>query len=156
MSFSYFSYLLNNLMLPVFALAFVAFPVCKMLGRIIGSLVRGERVEFGDFSAVMMFILLIVLFAILANILISGGGLNLITERADDALTMEGTIETIESGTIWANPRYSANGEMSNGYTLTVDGVECFSMALGTLEVGDQVTVTYMPNSGYVLSIVEK
>ena len=40
--------------------------------------------------------------------------------------------------------------------TYTVDGVELKGMAKGTLEAGDEVTVTYLPKSGYVLSIEEQ
>lgn len=155
MTFSFSSYLLNNLMLPVFAIAFAAFPVCKMIGRIAGQLVRGESVDFGDAQAVLMFIALILLLGILVNILISGGGLGLITERVDDAVSVEGTIEELRPGSIWKNPRYSTNGEVSNGYTFVIDGVECFGMAKGSLEIGDTVTAAYMPKTGYILTISE-
>ena len=155
MTFSYFSYLLNNLMLPVFGIAFIAFPVCKMIGRVIGQVRRGESVDFGDSQMVLMFLGLIVLAVILVNMLLGSGGLYLITERTGDALTVEGAVEQIESYSIWESPRYNVGGEVSNGYAITVDGVTCTSMALGTLEVGDAVTVTYLPKSGLVLSIEE-
>lgn len=155
MTFSYFSYLLNNLMMPVFAIAFIAFPVCKMLGRVIGQVRRGETVDFGDAQMVLMFIVLIVLAVILVNILLSSGGLKLITERPGDAVTLEGTVEQVDAYSIWESPRYSVGGEISNGYAITIDGVTCSSMALGTLEVGDEVTVTYLPKSGLILAIEE-
>ena len=155
MTFSFFSYLLNNLMLPVFAIVFVGYPVFQTIFRLIGQKVRGEQVELPGFQAVLMFIVLIVLLVILFNMLISGGGLGLITDRADDALTVEGVIEEIHPGTIWSNPRYTVNGEISNGYTLVIDGVECFSMAKGELEIGDTVSASYMPKTGYVLNIQE-
>lgn len=155
MTFSYFSYLLNNLMLPILGIAFVGVPVCKMIGHLISQVRRGESIDFGGAQALMMFLALIVLAGILVNTLFAGGGYHLITERAKDAVTVEGTIEQIQSGSIFSNPRYSANNETSNGYILTIDGISCTSMALGTLEVGDAVSVTYMPKSGYILTIEE-
>ena len=38
----------------------------------------------------------------------------------------------------------------------TVDGVTLTGMAKGTLEPGDEVVVTYLPKSGFVLSIEEQ
>lgn len=155
MTFAYSEYLINNLVLPLFALAFIAVPVGRMIISVIGHAVRGEGVNFGDAKTVLLLILMIVVAVILCNILISGHGYCLIGERASDAVTAEGTIEQIQPLSIFSSPKYTASGESSNGYAITIDGTTCTSMALGTLEVGDQVTVTYMPNSGYILSIQE-
>lgn len=154
MVFAYSEYLFNNLMLPVFALVFIAVPVFRMVGRIIGQLVRKEAVEFGDSKVVLLFILLIVVAAILCNILLHGG-IHLILERPGSAVTTQGTIEEINACGILESPKYTFSGENSNGYKITIGDVTCTSMALGSLEVGDEVTVTYMPKSGFVLSIEE-
>lgn len=155
MTFAYSSYLLNNLILPIFGLAFIAIPMFKFISNIIMAKLKGESVSLGDTRMVILPILLALLAVILAGILFRGG-VHLIYERADDAVTIQGTIEEIDTCSIVEGPQYTVNGERSNGYEITVDGVTCTSMALGTLEVGDEVTVTYMPNSGFILSIVEE
>ena len=155
MTFSYFDYLINNLVLPVFALAFIAFPVCRMVVQVIRRVKNGESVSFGDASTVLVFLLMLVVAVILGNILFSSSGCYLISERPGDAVTTQGTIEQIQPLGIFESPKYTSNGESSNGYAITIDGVSCTAMAQGTLEVGDEVTVTYLPKSGFVLSIEE-
>lgn len=154
MTFAYSEYLINNLLLPIFALAFIAVPVFKALFRLLGQLVRKESVDFGDSKAVLLLIALIVVAVILGNILFHGG-IHLIYERAASAVTTQGTIEEIQACSILESPKYTAGGESSNGYEITIDGTTCRTMALGSLEVGDEVTVTYMPKSGFVLTIEE-
>lgn len=154
MTFAYQDYLFNSLLLPVFALVFLAVPVFQMIGRIIAQLVRGERAAFGDYRGVILFVLLILLGVLLVSSLFQGG-IHLIYERADDAVTVSGTIEEIHKRSALSGTRYTSHGETSSGYDYTVNGVTCTGMALGTLEVGDEVTVTYMPKSGFVLAIEE-
>lgn len=154
MTFAYSEYLFNNLVLPVFALVFIAVPVFKLLFRLIGQLVRGESLDFGDSKAVLLFVLMIAIAVILCNILLHGG-IHLIYERADDSVTVQGTIEDVQPCSIFSSPKYNTNKENSNGYLLTIGNVTCTSMALGDLEVGDMVSVVYMPKSGFVLSIEE-
>lgn len=153
MTFSYFDYLISNLVLPVFALAFIAFPVCRLVIQVIRQVKNSESVSFGEASTVLVFILMLVVAVILGNILFRSGGFYLITERPGDAVTTQGTIEEIQPLGIFESPKYMSNGESSNGYAITIDGISCTTMAQGMLEVGDEVAVTYLPNSGFVLSI---
>lgn len=154
MTFAYQDYLFSNLLLPVFALVFISVPVFQMIGRIIRQLIRGERAAFGDYRGVILFVLLILLAAILVSSLLHGG-IHLIYERADDAVTVTGTIEDIQKRSALSGTRYTAYGESGSGYDYTIDGITCTGMAIGTLEAGDEVTVTYLPKSGFVLSIEE-
>lgn len=152
MTFAYQDYLFNNLLIPVLAVVFICIPLFQMVGRVIRQLVHGERPEFGDAKSKLLLILMVVILVIIISTLFRGS-IHLIYERPGDAVTIEGTIENIDKLSSFEGVRYTSNGETTFGYQYTVDGTVCTGMALGSLEVGDEVTVTYLPNSGYVLEI---
>ena len=155
MTFAYWEYFMYNLMLPVFCLLFIGVPVVRMIERILRLFARGQRGAFGDTRGLIIFVLLIVIAVILVNSLFQGG-IHLIYERPKAAVTVEGTLESIEKVSPLSGARYMVEGESSFGYTYTIDGVECTGMAVGDLKVGDEVAATYLPKSGFVLSIVNK
>lgn len=155
MSFAYWEYFMYNLMLPVFCLVFIGFPTVKLIERALRMYAAGRRGVFKDKTGLLFFIIMIVVAVVMVNSLLQGG-IHLIYERSDDAVTVEGTLESIEKVSPLSGARYMVGNESSFGYTYTIDGVECTGMALGTLEEGDQVTATYLPKSGFVLSIEEK
>lgn len=154
MIFSYWDYFVSNLMLPVFALAFIAVPVFNMVRRVLLQVANGEPIDMGGAKMVILFVLLIAIAVILANFIFHGG-IQLVFDRPSKAVTVEGTIQDIDALNALEGVRYSSNDEMSYGYTYTIDGVTCTGMAKGTLEVGDAVIATYLPKSGFVLSIDE-
>lgn len=154
MTFPYFDYFFSNLVFPLLALVFVAVPVFKMLGRVLRQIANHEPVYFGDASSTVLFVCLLLVGAILIATLFNGG-IHLIYERPDDAITVQGTIGDIQPCSILTSPKYFTTSENSNGYKLTVGDITCVIHSRGTLEVGDQVTVTYMPNSGFALEVIE-
>jgi predicted PurR-regulated permease PerM len=156
MSFGYWDYFMTNLALPVFALAFIAVPTFRLVMRLVEQFATGRsRVNWDAQSLVIFLVMLLVGGLIVVN-LITSGGIHLITERPKAAVTVEGTLESVKANSVWSGVRYSANGESSSGYKYTVDGVTLTGMAKGTLEPGDEVVVTYLPKSGFVLSIEEQ
>ena len=156
MTFAYWEYLFNNLILPVFALAFIAVPTFRLVMRLLEQYATGEQRVKWDGQSLIFFAAMLVVAVLLGKNLITGGGIHLVTERPEAAVTVEGTLEEVKANSIWNGLRYSAYGESSSGYTYTVNGQTLKGMAKGTLEAGDEVTVTYLPKSGFVLSIEEQ
>ena len=156
MAFGYWEYFMYNLMLPIFGIAFVAVPTVRLLMRVLEQYATGRQRVKWDGQSVLFFVLMIVIGVVLVFNLFSSGSVHLIYERPKAAVTVEGTLETVEAGSVWSGIRYTYDKENTYGYTYTVDGVELTGMAKGTLEAGDEVTVTYLPKSGYVLSIEEQ
>lgn len=155
MTFAYTEYLMYNLMMPVFGLLFIGVPTVKMIERLLRTFAKGQRGAFGDTRGMIIFVIMLVIAVILVNSLMQGG-IHLIYERPTAAVTVEGTLESIEKVSPLSGARYMVGNEASFGYTYTIDGVECVGMAVGDLQVGDEVAATYMPKSGFVLSIVNK
>ena len=152
MTFSYFDYLFNNLILPLGALFFVAVLVVRPLAA------GGIQAVFQDRRLVVMLVVVILVAVVLVLTLVQGGGIHLSTDRASQAETVTGTITEISKCNPFLSPRYSAYEELSNGYRVTVEGTENTAitvtvMAKGTLAVGNRVTVTYLPKSGMALAI---
>ena len=156
MAFGYWDYLTNNLLLPVFGLVFIAVPVVRLVIRLLEQYATGRSRVNWDGRAIFLFVAMLLVGVMLAGNLVTGGGLHLITERPKDAVTVEGTLELVEPYSIWTGIRYTSNGESSSGYKYVVNGQTLTGMARGTLEAGDEVSVTYLPKSGFVLSIEEQ
>ena len=156
MEFGYWEYLMSNLMLPIFGLAFVAVPTFQLVKRLIEQWATGRQRVFWDGKSAVFFAAMLIVAVFLCKSLFLDGGIHLVLERPKHAVTMEGTLETIEKHSELRGIRYAAYGENSCGYLYTVDGVEMTGMAKGTLEAGEQVKVTYLPKSGLVLSVEEQ
>ena len=156
MAFGYWDYFTNNLMLPVFGLAFIAVPTFRLVMRLLEQYATGKRRVNWDGQSIVFFVAMVIIGVLLAKNLVTGGGVHLIYERPKAAVTVEGTLESVKPHSIWNGIRYTAYGESSSGYAYTIDGQTLTGMAKGTLEAGDEVTVTYLPKSGFVLSIEEQ
>ncbi|MDD5864184.1 MAG: hypothetical protein PUD80_06100 [Firmicutes bacterium] len=153
MTFSYFDYLIGNLILPVLCLAFISVPVFRLVQRTARQIARGEKPQLlGDYRMIILLLVMLAVGGIMISFLLRGG-IHLVYERPRSAVSVEGTIEEIDRLNAFQNTRYIFNDENSNGYRYTVGGVTCTGIAKGTLNVGDMVTVTYLPKSGFILSI---
>ena len=156
MAFSYWEYFIYNLMLPVFGIAFIAVPTFRLVMRLLEQYSTGRQRVKWDGQSIVFFVLMVAIGVILVVNLFTSGSIHLIYERPKAAVTVEGTLETVEAGSVWSGNRYTYNKESTYGYKYTVDGVVMKGMAKGTLEPGEEVIVTYLPKSGYVLSIEEQ
>ena len=156
MTFVFWEYVMYNLMLPLFGIVFIAVPVVRLAMRVLEQYATGRRRVNWDGQTVMFFVVMVLVAGILAVNLFTSGSWHLAHEWPKAAVTEEGTLETVTANSVWSGNRYNYNGESSYGYTYTINGRTLKGMAKGTLEPGDEVTVTYLPKSGYVLSIEEQ
>lgn len=151
MIFSYYDYLLNNLLLPLAALVVMAVLVVRPVAM------QGLGSVFQDRRLAALLVVLLAVAALLLLTLTQGGGLHLLTERPGDAVAAQGTIVELKQGNPLLNPRYSAYDELSSGYRMTLStesgNVTVTIMARGTLAVGDRASVTYLPKSGFALGV---
>ena len=154
MTFAYFDYFIGNLVLPILCLAFIAVPLFRLVRRTAGEIVRGEKPQLlQDYRVIILLLVMLAVAVIMISILLQGG-IHLLYERPGSAITVEGTIGEIDRLNAFQNTRYIFQDESSSGYRFTVDGVTCTGIARGTLNVGDEATITYLPKSGFILSII--
>lgn len=85
------------------------------------------------------------------------GGIYLREEKEVDAVEMQGEITGIKGLGQFSFPRMHSDfdEEEKTGYEFTINEIKCKFVAKGSLEVGDYVTVKYLPKSGYILYIAE-
>ena len=83
------------------------------------------------------------------------GGIYLITEREEDAVEISGTISSIENLSRFSFPELNKEyrSVQPNGAKIMVGDIPCVATSSGDFAVGDYVTVLYLPQSKYVLSI---
>lgn len=90
------------------------------------------------------------------------GGIQLISEKETDAVKMQGQIVSLEGLDIFSFPKLKteygytqlkAGNGRANGVQFTIDGIQCQASTNGAFQVGDYVTVEYLPKSGYILGI---
>lgn len=100
--------------------------------------------------------ILILGFTIVLNLCrLLNGGLALIYERENDAVTIEGTISEISEMGKFEFPELRTEYKETslNGTKITIDNIKCVCPNIGDFEIGDSVVVVYLPESGYILSI---
>ena len=104
------------------------------------------------FGIVLFSCFLAMFVGILAN-----GGAAVGHEENCDAVRMEGSIEDIENLYTFSfpktSPKYSEREGEISGYRFWINGISCIAFEKGNLQVGDTVTVLYLPKSRYVLEI---
>ncbi len=85
------------------------------------------------------------------------GGIHLYYEKETDAMELQGEITNVKGlgEFVFPTVKDGYRHEEKNGYEFTINGVKCMAVRKGSLEVGDYVTVRYLPKSGYILYIAE-
>ena len=149
-------YLAFGLFLPLFCtlLFVVASFVClKLLSR---SKKNGK--PFKKRIKIWIFLLFFVFVAIQEISVLATGSFHLVYEREDDAVVISGEITELVGTNRF--PTFSVDydgAEDSSGVIVTVNGIECkgHSCIKADFQKGDNVTITYLPNSSYILKIVK-
>lgn len=153
MSFTYFDYLINNLMMPVFAIAFILVPLFTLITSTLKYYAKNKTFDTTHLPVKILFCVALIALLVIMSGVLRLGGLHLITERPSHAVTITGTIEDVDILSSFEGPKYSTGSEASYGVRFTVNGVQCLSMAKGDFELGDTVSITYMPKSSFVLNM---
>jgi len=152
MRFDYTQYFKSCLLLPFELIIF--FGVIILIGLIpFIRYIRTNKVE-----AHRLFSFLIpILFALVAILLqigkLANGGIYLLDEQEDDAIQVSGVIESIDALHEYEFPRIDPGDGYYNGVLFTINGTKCKGIQKGDFEEGDLVLVTYLPKSGYILTI---
>jgi len=155
MNFEYTQYVRGCLIIPVFvslfALPMIVSAVVDLITVIIHQKLSSRAVVNFLFSVLVCGFFLCMNAGRLLH-----GGIHLIYEKESDAVEVQGKILEIKELGRYSFPELETEYESSetNGVQFLIDGVECTAVTRGALEVGDNVTVTFLPKSGYILSIV--
>ena len=143
-------------------------PLEDLISIILGTLAAiivgiSMRRTLRTLPGIRLIILIVVLGTIESMYLYIGrlsyGGIYLLREKESDAVEMQGEITEITGLNYYSFPRiecdYYDNLKYGDptGYEFTINGIQCTAPVKGSLKVGNYVSVTYLPKSGYILYI---
>lgn len=149
MQFDYSKYLEAN----IIAIIIITINICiiiAVLKNYIGLFIKRNLSHKDTLRCVC----LIVLFGILTSINISKlihGGMYVFFENEADRVQVQGKIESIEEIGYWGIQKHQYDG--GSGTQLTVNGICCRTIHDISMDVGDYVSVGYLPKSGYILDL---
>ena len=150
--FQFSTYFQGCLILPAIFLLFA----CIILVSAIVHYGKQVKAQNTNGKNTVSFLVAILIFGFLIGLngsRIAHGGMYLINEREQDAMTCVGEITQIRAMNRFEFPELSSEGNTTNGVELTVNGMKYTVILKGSFEVGDTVRITYLPRSRYVLSI---
>ena len=152
MYFDYDQYVRGCLIVSVFG---TMFSLCIFIVSTYRFALAVKKQSLFDKVIFLLAILVSVFFLRMDGGILLHGGIHLLTERLSDAVEMRGYISEIERLGRYSFPNLDSEYKQDevNGVEFTIDGIQCTAMAKGNLEVGDYVSVKYLPKSGYVLYI---
>ncbi len=161
MQFSYSTYYHACLKAP---LGIILFMIC-IFGLVAASFVKKivtKRVKALDIVTNIT-VMCFCVFNICMNIgILAHGGIQLFSEKETDAVKIQGQIVSIEGLDMFSFPHFKteygytqlkAGNGSANGVQFTIDGIRCQASTDGGFQVGDNVTVEYLPKSRFILSI---
>lgn len=145
MEFQYDEYFLNLFTIPIILIILGSFVVVGcMIDLIILNRLKFNK-RFGrDIIIFVFFIALLVTGILQINI-------NIIKDDKNDFIELEGVIDSINS--VSSPPRFHYNGEITMPKRIEINGKLYYIMYIEEFEVGDNVAITFLPNSYIVLSI---
>ena len=155
MIFEYSSYFRVCFAIPFFTSLFT---ICiSVMGIVSAAIDISQRKNVAKSIVLILFVILIWTVFVTRDIgNVVYGGIHLIYEREDDAVETQGTIESIRPLSERDFPRTDLYEELvSNGVQFVIDGIPYSAFSRGNFEVGNQVCVSYLPKSSYILSITQ-
>lgn len=150
MAFKYTTYFIFLFLLPA-AVLVITSPVVFKAVKLLFQLIR-DRDFSGNEQRIFLAVLVVVLCVVPQVIYLSHGGIFLAAERADDTVELSGIVESITE----PSSRFPGlRADSYKGADVVIDGTRCFMLTAQGLEVGDEVSVSYLPKSGVVMEYRE-
>lgn len=152
MSFSYSEYYNNAFIIP---LVFLIVSICFVSGAIINYSRTSKKVGLEESnnkkSLILMLISCVVAFIIISTQMKTlMYGINLAGETVEDAVKYVGDVQSIEK--VSQSPRYMHNDSVARASIVEVGGKKFYFMSASEIEVGNKISITYLPKSTMVLS----
>lgn len=147
MNFDYSQYfeacLLNPIIVSVFFLSALTPAIIQSIKKFKISVNKKEIIKF-------VFLLSIFILFFIVNVgRLLYGGIYLTFERVSDCKILEGEIQDIKEVDNFLFPIIDSG----KAVRFLIQGKECTAISQGDFQIGDYVTIKYLPRSRYVLSI---
>lgn len=155
MQFPYDQYLRTSLLFPLFMIGLALWGIVPGLVHIIYVVLHKQPWRVDNLVRVSSLLLLSGTFICVGAGRLMHGGIHLLYERESDAIMVQGEIEKIDNLNILAFPNLDCTYTDGNthGVQITLKGVCYTAIEKGTLKIGDNVKINYLPQSGFILHI---
>ena len=156
MKFDFDVYVQGCYTVPIILVLFFSIDYIALIWNFVKK-IKNKAIKIRDVLGSTFGIVIFTCFLMLSIGPLINGGIAVGHEEKSDAVRMEGSIEDIENLYTFSfpktSPEYSEREGEITGYRFWINGISCIAFEKGNLQVGDTVTVLYLPKSGYVLEI---
>ena len=155
MQFLYYQYLRTSLLFPLFMIGLALLGIVPELVQISCAFLHKQTHRPVLLVRALPLLFLSGIFVCIGAGRLMHGGIHLIYERESDAALVQGQIESIEELDIFAFPNLDCKYTDGNthGVQITINGIHFLAIEKGTLDIGDNVVMKYLPQSRYVLHV---
>lgn len=158
MEFSYNAYYRVNFIVPL-TMAIFFFALLFSCTKSLFCQIACRKLNVGRFVPVLIGVAICIFFLFLNIKTLAQGGIYLSFEKETDAVIVHGVIERIEECDLYDNHKYGTGDGTgvgsSFGVKIIVEG-NCYNaVQSGDLQSGDDVVITYLPKSLFVLKIIK-
>ncbi len=156
--FAYNDYYRINFVDPIIVAIGSTIALLIAIVSLLQDVKRGQLTARNILSYFMVFAICVYFITINAQTL-ARGGIYLCSERESDAVVVQGIIEKIEECDNSYNQKYGRSatndGTTSFGVKIIIEENCYYAITSGSLQPGDDVILTYLPRSRFVLKISE-
>ena len=117
-------------------------------------IVKSHKRIFTRSNLINLIVLLGAIFVLVRNVIFLSYGYKILLDKKDNTAVIQGEIETIEEA--FGSPLYKLDYENSRGHIISISGEEYYIMSVRGLSVGDDVQITYLKNSKFVVGVGKK
>ena len=150
MIFSYETYWINTLFIPIAVLVFMLVLLVSASCTFFRKIMK-KRQTTADIFKILLCLIVVVFCSIPQIQALANGGALLFGEKEEDALVCTGVIQSVcEPGERF--PSFKSNHRY--GADLVIENRQYFAVSCEGFEEGDCVEIRYLPNSRFVLGIV--
>lgn len=156
MFFDYSQYVRGCLVIPGLISLFTLSILIPSLFHYVLLVIHRKIVSHGGMH--LLLAILVCLFFLCMNIgRLIHGGICLVWERETDAVVVNGEIAQIEDLSIFSFPNMDSDYGYAdkNGVQFVIDGENYTAITNGELAVGDYVSISYLPDSRFILSVIK-
>ncbi len=155
MIFEYDAYWRNICSVPLFGIVWSLFTLLVGIIAFICFIKLKKKKEIViTLVAVLLWIISLPFYNRNDIINLQNGGIYLLEEKEDDVISKTGIIENIvEPSEMFPQFKGYHDGKYKYGADITIGGEVYLAIDSGDFEVGDRVTITYLPKSKVILSI---
>ena len=154
MTYEYNIYYRQNCIIPIILILFIGLLMVKIGWNLFKKFSTINFYQCVKENIPQCIFLIGCLFLIAINsIHLFRGGIYLLTEKESDVININGTIEETIEIDFLTGSKYNVENNHGRGEAIVINGTRYYLTTYGDLKVGDNVSITVLPKSKFILEI---